>query len=174
MQRRVTCFPADTASAHAGAKALQSNLVRKVSPCSSAYAFFCCGQQWRARHAARQSLHGLAWRDVQEYIRKTEQFYAKHGGKTVVLARFVPIVRTFAPFVAGVGSMPYKECAVLTMPADAVACTLPALPQPCLPLHVAGGLLGLPGSQQFRLVCQSHADTCGSFRSDLVACTAKV
>jgi len=45
----------------------------------------------------------------REYLDKTHGFYEKHGGKTLIIARFMPIIRTFAPFVAGVGEMTYKR-----------------------------------------------------------------
>lgn len=64
---------------------------------------------WIGRLLGLRLLNKLGSRVIKhEHLEKTHAFYAKHGGKTVIFARFLPIVRTFAPFVAGVGMMNYR------------------------------------------------------------------
>jgi membrane-associated protein len=63
---------------------------------------------WIGKRIGHRAFDGSIRFLKQEHLRKTEAFYEKHGKKTIILARFVPIVRTFAPFVAGVGTMTYR------------------------------------------------------------------
>ena len=63
---------------------------------------------WIGRYLAPRLERGIPF-VKQAHIDRTHQFYEKHGGKTIIIARFMPIVRTFAPFVAGVGAMTYSK-----------------------------------------------------------------
>ena len=63
---------------------------------------------WVGHFLGHRLIHARRFRVIKpEHLARTHEFFEKYGGKTIIIARFVPIVRTFAPFVAGLGSMSY-------------------------------------------------------------------
>jgi membrane-associated protein len=64
---------------------------------------------WIGRRIGPRAFSGNVRFLKLEYLERTRAFFARHGARTIVLARFVPIIRTFTPFVAGVGAMPYRR-----------------------------------------------------------------
>ena len=71
---------------------------------------------WIGRIAGPKVFSGRRSRLLnREHLARTQAFYLKHGGKTVIIARFMPIIRTFAPFVAGIGSMVYRRFIVYSV-----------------------------------------------------------
>ena len=64
---------------------------------------------WLGRYFGQKIIDNRIIPIKQEYIDRTQIFYEKYGGKTIFLARFIPIIRTFAPFVAGLGKMDYRK-----------------------------------------------------------------
>jgi len=70
---------------------------------------------WIGRYIGPRAFSGNIRFLRKEYLHRTQRFFERHGGKTIVLARFVPIIRTFTPFVAGVGVMPYLRFLIYSL-----------------------------------------------------------
>jgi membrane-associated protein len=70
---------------------------------------------WVGRYIGPRAFSGELRFFRREYLERTRAFFDRHGGKTIVLARFIPIVRTFTPFVAGIGAMTYSRFLVYSI-----------------------------------------------------------
>ena len=102
-------LPGDTLLITAGVLAAQGNLPIGLTILTIAIAAIVGDNVGYTigRYSGKRLFHkkdGILFR--QEYVERSQDFYVKHGGKTILFARFVPIVRTFAPLVAGIGKMP--------------------------------------------------------------------
>jgi membrane-associated protein len=75
---------------------------------------------WVGRFIGPRAFTGEVRFFRKEYLERTRAFFTRHGGKTIVLARFIPIVRTFAPFVAGIGAMTYPRFLIYSIAGGAV------------------------------------------------------
>jgi membrane-associated protein len=103
-------FPGDSLLFIAGTFAAEGSLNLSIL-----FAVFALGaivgdtaNYWIGHSFGKRVLHKNSRFFKEEYLVEAEKFYEKHGGKTIVIARFVPIIRTFAPFVAGIGTMSYR------------------------------------------------------------------
>lgn len=75
---------------------------------------------WIGRYVGPRAFTSTSRLFRQKYLERTQAFFARHGGKTVIMARFVPIVRTFTPFVAGIGAMKYPRFLAYSLAGGAV------------------------------------------------------
>lgn len=88
-------------------KLLPIYLIFCVAAIAGDTANYTVGHFLREKVSSRENIRFIK----REYLERTTEFFEKHGPGTIILARFVPIIRTFAPFVAGVGMMPYRKFA---------------------------------------------------------------
>lgn len=108
-------FPGDTLLLLTGILAAQGQFsivltifVIVISAIAGGQSGYYIGQKFGPRLFKKQD--GILLK--KEYVARSEAFYEKHGGKTIILARFIPVIRTFAPVVAGIGNMSVKKFAI--------------------------------------------------------------
>ncbi len=75
---------------------------------------------WIGRYIGPRAFTSTSRLFRRKYLERTQAFFARHGGKTIIMARFVPIVRTFTPFVAGIGAMKYPRFLVYSLAGGAI------------------------------------------------------
>ena len=106
------CLPGDSLLVTAGVACFLAGWslpLLLVTLCASAIVGDSVGYSIGLRSGPRIFNREKSWLFHKEHLLKAQEFYERHGGKTIILARFIPIIRTFAPVVAGVGRMKYSR-----------------------------------------------------------------